>query len=62
MFALIGQLRRMTTTFDDYLAISILVAPIEEEEIQPVTASIKTLAEGKLAWEEVTNRLIEESK
>ena len=62
MAALIEQLRSMKTTLDDSLAIGILVASIDVPSLLPITAAIKTLAESDINWEDVTSRLIEESK
>lgn len=62
MAGLIEQLRSMGTTFDDSLAIGMLVASIEVSELFAVTASIKTLSADSVNWEQVSNRLIEETK
>lgn len=62
MAGLLEQLKSRGMTIDDSLAIGILVASIDVPELMPVTASIKTLAEADVKWEEVANRLIEDSK
>lgn len=59
---IIEQLRSMGSTFDDALAIGILVASITVSELMPATAAIKTLADKDIKWEEVSSRLIEEVK
>lgn len=61
MAGLIEQLKSMGMTLDESLSIGILVASIEVQELMPVTASIKTLSESDVKWEEVSNRLIEDS-
>lgn len=48
---LIEQLHAMETTFDDALAVGILLASIKVSELSPVTASIKTLSEESVTWE-----------
>lgn len=62
MAGIIDQLRSMGTKFEDPLAIGILVASIEEQQLKPATAAIKTLAESDLNRGEVSGRLIEEVK
>ena len=61
MAGLIETLRSMGSTFDDALAIGILVASIDVQELLPVVAAIKTLSDRDMKWESVTSRLIEES-
>ena len=56
---IIEQLRAMGTTFDDALAIGILVASIDVTELMPATAAIKTLTDKDMKWEEISGRLIE---
>lgn len=60
MAGLIEQLLAMGTSFDDALAVGILVASIDVTELSPVTASIETLSNDKITWEAVSTRLIEE--
>ena len=59
---IIEQLRSMGSTFDDALAIGILVASISVPELMPATAAIKTLADRDIKWEDISSRLIEEVK
>lgn len=60
MAATIEQFRAIGSSFDDALAISILMASIDVLKLASVTASIKTLMEDSLKWEDVCNRLIDE--
>lgn len=62
MAGLIEQLRSMGSTFDEALAIGILVASITVPDLLPATAAIKTLTEKDATWELVSGRLIEEVK
>lgn len=62
MDGLIEQLRAMGTTFDESLAIGILVASIDVAEVHPATAETETFSEQDVDWEDVSFRLIEEVK
>lgn len=52
----------MGASFDDTMAIQILVASLNVTDLVPVAASIKRLWNDKLSWEEVSNRRVEEVK
>lgn len=47
---------------EDSLSIGFLVARIEVPQLLPITVEIKTLVEKDISWEDVTTRVIEESK
>lgn len=55
MAALLEQLRSMKATIDDSMAIGILLASIEVQELAPVVAAIKTLSENNVTWTELLN-------
>lgn len=59
---LIDQLNKMGITLPKELTISLLIASIEALELAPVTAAMKTLTGGKVEWETVANRLVEEHR
>ena len=62
MASLLEQLRAMNAIIDDPLAVGILLASIDVEELGPVVAAIKTLSEESVKWDGVAERLIEESR
>lgn len=59
---LVEQLNNMGSQLPEDLTVGILVASIEVTALMPVTASIKTLSDENLKWEDVSSRLIEEVK
>ena len=62
MAALLEKLQAMKASVEDTLAVGILLASIEVEEMGPVVAAIKTLSEDKVTWDAVAERLIEEAR
>lgn len=60
--ALIKHLRAMGTTFEDALAVGILVVSVYVVELAPVTAFINNLSDDKINSDTVSTRLIEEEK
>ena len=59
MTGLIEQLKVMGSTFDDALAIGILVASISVPELMPARAAIKTLTDESMKWDESSSRLVD---
>lgn len=56
----IGQLQNMGSTFDDRVAIGLLVASTDVNELKPTVAAIQKLSERTVSWESVSARIIEQ--
>lgn len=60
--ALIKQIRSMGTTFEDTLAVGMLVASIQVAEPAPITAFINTLSDDRITWDADTTQSIKETQ
>lgn len=59
---LIEKIRSMGTIVHDTLAIGILVASIDVQELLPTTAAMKAIADKDMKWKLVTTRFIGDAK
>lgn len=62
MSELIDRMRSKGTQLPEEPTVSLLMASVEAPELSSVTAAIKTLADEKLEWEAVANRLLEKER